>query len=146
MYSHGVSVKMFLAARKRMMAKCSLKARHLIVSHNENLAINNPSLVQQLQNINNDPGALQLPALTFLVCWLFVLILVSPGKDKSHYIFMKMSHVGRRGSSINMGSLILSGKLIFPSWHMQLLPYILSHVYIQTNHVHTIKSRLLKFA
>lgn len=58
MYSHGVLVKMFLAARNRMTAKCSLKARHLIVSHNENLAINNPSLVQQLQNINNDPGAL----------------------------------------------------------------------------------------
>ena len=41
MYSHSLSVKMLLAAGNRMTAKCSLKARQLIASHNENLETDN---------------------------------------------------------------------------------------------------------
>lgn len=39
--SYGLSVKMILAVKNRMTAKCSLRARHLIISHDENLEIGN---------------------------------------------------------------------------------------------------------
>lgn len=84
MYSYGLSVKMLLAARSRMRARFSLKARQLIVSHNENLEMDNSKFSAAAPKCQQWPRCFTASCFAILSRLASVLVLPSPGKAEAH--------------------------------------------------------------
>lgn len=109
MYSYGLSVKMLLAARNQMTAKWSLKARHFIVSHNENLEMDNSKFSGAAPKYGQWPRCFIASCFNALSMLPLGLVLPSPGKDESH-LYGNIP-VGRSEWSINIGLLHFTRKI-----------------------------------